>query len=167
MYKIYKHTMPDGKSYIGYTGEEKPYVRWQYGNGYKNQTRFFEDILQVGWNNIQHEILEEVETKREAEERERYYILLYRSNEPDFGYNINADKMIKAQMRPYIRCVETGEVFESMVAAGEKYGVSGEAIRTAINRKYRSANKHWEKITMTREEYQLIRSGFDLKEKNW
>lgn len=147
MYKIYKHTMPDGKCYIGQTSAKNLYDRWQYGSGYRTNKRFYEDILQIGWNNITHEILEEVETKSEATKRERYYILLYRSNEPEFGYNkhTNLSSSIP-KVKKYIRCVETGEIFETMVAAGEAYGVSGEAIRKAIVKNNRCCNKHWERI---------------------
>lgn len=160
MYKIYKHTMPDGKCYIGQTNLDPIYKRWNYGHGYREQTAFYHDILQVGWKNIEHEILEEVATKREATERERYYILLYRSNEPEFGYNKSTNISSLPQLHPYVRCVETGEVFENMRAAGNAYGVTNEAIRMAILKNRRSAGKHWEKIKLTREEYQAIRSAF-------
>lgn len=34
MWVVYKHTFPNGKVYIGITGQE-PYKRWKYGNGYE------------------------------------------------------------------------------------------------------------------------------------
>ena len=148
--------MPNGKCYIGQTSAEKPYVRWQYGGGYRNQTRFYEDILRIGWDNMTHEILEEVATKKEATERENYYISLYRSNEPEYGYNKNSDKTYQAKLYRYVHCVTTGEVFESAVAAGEKYGVTGSAIGYAIKNNTYCAGRKWEKVEMTRDEYQYI-----------
>ena len=87
-------------------------------------------------------------TKSEATKRERYYILLYRSNEPEFGYNKSTNFSSAPKAKKYIRCVETGELFESMVAAGEAYGVSSEAIRKAIMKNTRCRNKHWEKVEL-------------------
>lgn len=160
MYKIYKHTMPDGKCYIGQTALEKPYDRWQYGGGYRLNKRFYEDILQVGWNNMTHEILEEVATKEEATDRERYYILLYRSNEPEFGYNKSTNLSSTDKLYSYVRCKTTGEVFETAVIAGERYGVTGSAIGYAIKKDSYCAGKKWERVKMTRAEYQVLRSEF-------
>lgn len=164
MYKIYKHTMPNGKCYIGQTNLDPIYKRWNYGHGYREQAAFYHDILQVGWNNIKHEILEEVATKREATERERYYILLYRSNEPEFGYNksTNASLTTKSKLYSYVRCKATGEVFESAVAAGEKYGRTGSAIGYAIKKNSFCAGMKWEKVQMTKEEYQALGRQVDF-----
>ena len=45
-------------------------------------------IQKYGWDNIAHEIIETGLTKKQAEEKERYYIKLYDSTNPEFGYNI-------------------------------------------------------------------------------
>ena len=87
MYSIYVHTTPDGRKYVGSTSM-KPYKRFQGGSNYKNCTRFNDAINFFGWNNIKHEILEIVEDKETALKREKYYTLLWRTNEPEFGYNI-------------------------------------------------------------------------------
>lgn len=55
-YYIYKHTAPNGKSYIGITSRE-PEVRWANGNGYCGQSKFYNAIKKYGWDNIEHEIL--------------------------------------------------------------------------------------------------------------
>lgn len=73
-YKIYKHTSPTGKVYIGQTSEEKPYRRWQYGAGYKGSPEFYADILEAGWNAFTHEILAETDSKVQALLLERLYI---------------------------------------------------------------------------------------------
>lgn len=65
MYYVYKHTCPNKKVYIGITGCT-PEFRWQGGYGYKENGKFFKDILYYGWSNIKHEILAEGLTKEEA-----------------------------------------------------------------------------------------------------
>ena len=89
MYSIYVHTFPDGKKYVGMTSQDVE-NRWQLGWGYKDQKNVFKAINSVGWNNIQHEVIETVEDKKTALKREEYYTLLWHSNEPEFGYNILA-----------------------------------------------------------------------------
>ena len=87
MYSIYVHILPDGKKYVGITSQDVEY-RWQLGWGYVTNKPFFNAINSVGWSNIQHKVLETVEDKETALKREEYYTLLWRSNEPEFGYNI-------------------------------------------------------------------------------
>ena len=87
MYSIYVHIFPDGKKYVGSTSLDVE-KRWQSGRGYKDQKEMSKAIKSVGWNNIQHKVLETVEDKKIALKREEYYTLLFRSNEPEFGYNI-------------------------------------------------------------------------------
>lgn len=153
MYKIYKHTMPDGKCYIGQTNLDPIYKRWNYGHGYRLNKPFYNDIIQVGWNNIQHEILEEVATKAEAADRERYYILLYRSNEPEFGYNKSTNFSSLPKTRKYVRCIETGKLYETATAVAAEVGVSKQAICHAITNESACRGKHYERVELPVEEY--------------
>lgn len=153
IYTIYKLTSPTGKIYIGQTKESNLERRWGYGNNYRKNIPLYNDIMEYGWKNFEHEALEIVETKSEATEKERYYILLYKSYEPEHGYNKSVNESSQPVMRTYIRCIETGVLYESMVAAGEKYGVTNEAIRQSIIKGWASGGKHWEKVQMTRDEY--------------
>lgn len=91
MYSIYVHILPDGKKYVGITSQDVEY-RWQLGWGYITNKPFFNAIKSIGWINIQHKVLETVEDKETALKREEYYTLLWRSNEPEFGYNILAGR---------------------------------------------------------------------------
>ncbi len=91
---IYKHTNKiTGDSYIGQT-YKKPEERWGYnGNGYQKTERYFlHAIKKYGWENFEHTILEEhIPTKEKADEREQYYINLYRTYigfEDCKGYNL-------------------------------------------------------------------------------
>lgn len=86
-YCVYKHTSPQGLSYIGVTSRNPPNLRWQNGFGYKGREPFFSDIQKYGWESFSHEILEEGLSESEAFEKESYYILLYRSNVSGSGYN--------------------------------------------------------------------------------
>lgn len=162
MYSIYKHTAPNGKVYIGQT-KLPLYKRWVNGSGYSNQTVFYKDILAFGWDNIKHEVLEEVATKEEAKERERYYILKYRSNEPEYGYNKNTNffscaspEEIDKYKNQYkyskranhqvvynkLICIETGEEFLTYTEAGEAYGIDISSICKAAKGIRKSAGKH-------------------------
>ena len=86
-YTVYMHTSPSEKRYIGIT-RRKPEKRWNNGNGYKRNIYFYSAIEKYGWNNIKHEILFEDLTKEEAEQREIELIACYKSNQREFGCNI-------------------------------------------------------------------------------
>lgn len=70
VYYVYRHTLPDGRCYIGATYRGKD--RWgENGSGYKTSGNiFYPLIVQYGWDNIKHEILFSNLTKQEAREKE-------------------------------------------------------------------------------------------------
>lgn len=87
-YKVYKHTFPNGKIYIGITSKVSIEQRWgENGKYYKGQF-VYNAIKKYGWNNIKHEILFEDLTKDQAEQKEIELIALYESNKSNKGYNI-------------------------------------------------------------------------------
>ena len=96
MYLIYKHTSKTtGKSYIGKTIYiSNPNKRWKNGAGYSKGTQpyFYNAIQKYGWEDFEHEILENyIKTAEEACEREKYWIAYYHTwvYDPDCnGYNI-------------------------------------------------------------------------------
>lgn len=86
MFTIYVHIFPNGKKYVGQT-RTKLYKRFgKNGNNYISSD-IKSDIDKYGWNNIQHIILEKNLTYEEAQEKEKFYISLFKSNNPKFGYN--------------------------------------------------------------------------------
>lgn len=92
MWIIYKHTNKiNGKVYIGQT-QAKAKLRWNNGLGYKNSSYFYSAIQKYGWENFEHEIIEEnILTAKEAYEREQYWIKYYHSfvgDEQCNGYNL-------------------------------------------------------------------------------
>lgn len=86
---IYRHTnLINGKIYIGQTCQ-KPEYRWgKDGNGYKNSPHFYAAIQEYGWENFKHEILEKDLTLEQANQKEKNLIALLKSNNPNYGYNI-------------------------------------------------------------------------------
>ena len=86
-YCVYKHTTPSGKVYIGLTGKN-PEKRWLNGRGYARNEHFWNAIKKYGWDEIKHEILASDLTKAEATELEKFYIAIYKSHKPKFGYNL-------------------------------------------------------------------------------
>lgn len=87
MYKIYCHLFPNGKRYIGITKSTLS-KRWNNGKNYATCPLVYHAINKYGWENISHEILEEVFTLEEAEERERYFIKAFDTQNPSYGYNL-------------------------------------------------------------------------------
>lgn len=94
-YTVYKHTNKiNQKVYIGLTSQE-PCQRWKGGHGYKPKTLgttsyIYNAILKYGWDNFSHEILFTGLTKAEAEQKEIELIAQYKSNQREFGYNIDS-----------------------------------------------------------------------------
>jgi len=88
-YKVYKHIFPNNKIYIGVTSLLKE-RRWQLGKGYKRQIFLYNAIQKYGWENIKHEVIFENLTKEEAEQKEIELIKQYKSNQREFGYNIES-----------------------------------------------------------------------------
>lgn len=93
IWTVYIHIVPkeisgynNNKYYIGITS--KPvYERWYNGNGYRSNSHFWNAIKKYGWNNIIHKVLFENKEQHEAESLEIKLIALFRSTQPQFGYN--------------------------------------------------------------------------------
>lgn len=88
IYKVYKHTSPSDKVYIGIT-KQNPAKRWQNGRGYICNKYFYRAIQKYGWDNFNHEILFNNLTKQEAEQKEIELIAYYDSTNNNRGYNID------------------------------------------------------------------------------
>lgn len=208
------------KKYIGQTCQS-PQNRWANGAGYKGQGVIGAAIEKYGWDNFDHIILEEVETQKEADARESYYIQYYdclacnrkgynvssggqagyplagfteqekqsykekqsiagkkrfqenpelyqKMSEISKNYWTEENRLLKsAQMKEYysqnleakekfaqygkeyiekikipVKCIETGEVFESLTAAGEWCDVSGTSISLYLKGKGQYAGHH-------------------------
>ena len=85
-YKLYIHKFPNGKVYVGITSQDVD-ERWRHGEGYKNQL-VYRAILKYGWDAISHQVLLSGMTKEEAELKEMEFISAFKSNNPEYGYNV-------------------------------------------------------------------------------
>lgn len=86
-YKLYVHISPSNKRYYGITGLERMQDRWQNGEGYKHNRHFYNAINKYGWDNIQHIVLFNKLTQKEAQLLEQMYIALYDTTNGKYGYN--------------------------------------------------------------------------------
>lgn len=75
----------NNKKYVGITKVSEE-ARWNNGNGYKDNEKFYPDIKKYGWDNgFSHEIIKENLSYKDARILERYYIEKY--NSVSNGYN--------------------------------------------------------------------------------
>lgn len=89
---IYMHkNLVNNKVYIGQTCyTTSPEERWgKNGEGYKKQPNFYQDIEEYGWDNFSHIILENNLDSIEVNTKEKEYISLYDTTNPEKGYNIS------------------------------------------------------------------------------
>lgn len=83
---IYKHTLPNGKIYIGMTSRTLSQRR---SSGYYHNLRFHRAIQKYGWSLIKSEILCEGLDEEQAKQKEIELIAEYNSCDPTIGYNIS------------------------------------------------------------------------------
>lgn len=86
---IYAHrNKANNKYYIGQTIKSNPNARWENGNGYIRQEKFWCAIQKYGWDGFEHIILEQDISIDILSDRENYYIELYDSI--NNGYNVKS-----------------------------------------------------------------------------
>ena len=86
-YSLYVHTCPNGKKYIGITSMPVE-RRWRKGQAYENNSHFTNAIKKYGWENIKHKVLFSNLTEEKAKQLEKQYILMFKTNDRRYGYNI-------------------------------------------------------------------------------
>lgn len=85
-WKVYCHTFPNGKKYVGITGQS-PELRWgTQGSNYRGQ-KVYQAIKKYGWDNVSHTILKENLTEEQACYYEQLYIKSLDSHISKNGYN--------------------------------------------------------------------------------
>ena len=106
-YIVYMHIAPSNKKYIGITKEKNPKERWRKGKGYWTNEHFTSAINKYGWDNIQHIILYKELTKERAEQKEIELIAKYKTNNRQYGYNIekggSLNKEVSQETREKLR----------------------------------------------------------------
>lgn len=83
MWKVYKYLFPNGKVYIGRSGNLKTRQRTGYGD-----TLVGKAINEFGWESVEQEILAEVNSVEEADILEKHYIQKYKALDFTYGYNM-------------------------------------------------------------------------------
>ena len=84
---VYQHIFPNGKTYIGITSK-KPEARWLNGKGYAVGSAVRSAIDKYGWDNVEHKILENGLTEKEAKKKEIELIEKHQSYCTEKGYNM-------------------------------------------------------------------------------
>lgn len=111
-YTVYMHTSPSGKRYIGITSKSQPEKRWLGGRGYRSE-HIKNAISLYGWDNFKHEILFVGLTKSEAEQKEIELISYYKSNQREYGYNIQGGGCcagcVSEETKEKLRKINTGK----------------------------------------------------------
>lgn len=169
-YIVYLHKTPNNKYYIGITSKKNPKERWRNGNGYSCNKYFEKAIEKYGWNNIEHIILYQNLTEKEAKEKEIELIAKYRANNNLYGYNLSSGgesskgykhtkEQIERQKRNRKRPVYTEEtrrkMSESSKKAWERPGyrqMMSEKHKgiTSPNKGKKLTEEHKDKIKLTR-----------------
>ncbi len=85
-YTVYIHTFPNGKKYVGVTGQ-RPENRWRHGKAYRKQPRIYRAILKYGWENVTHDVSHCGLSKKQAYEMEKELISKFDTTNPSKGYN--------------------------------------------------------------------------------
>lgn len=85
-YKVYVLAFPNGKFYVGCTGQQLE-RRWNYGFGYSENPEMFADIQKYGWTNIQKFLIKDGLTQRESYNLEQFFIQENKTYLKEFGYN--------------------------------------------------------------------------------
>ena len=103
-YIVYKHTNKiNGKVYIGQTSKTLEERSGSNGHLYKHSSLFYAAICKYGWENFEHEILEQDLSSEMANQQEKYYIQLYQSNNDNFGYNLTSGGEQNKELSPISR----------------------------------------------------------------
>lgn len=132
-FSVYTHTnRKTGKVYVGITSM-KPNQRWENGNGYRKNKKFFDDIEKYGWDGFDHEIIATDLTEKQAVSVEKALIAGYEST--GRGYNKSAGgkyvtkcalnstanqikNAMKSKLEVYPELVEYIDLFERAEASG-------------------------------------------------
>lgn len=93
---VYKYTSPSGKVYIGQTRSSLEYRAGKGGIKYRSNGKglFWKAIKKYGFDNLIPEVIhaarfeDEKDLVHSLNEKERYYIKKFRSNDTNFGYNL-------------------------------------------------------------------------------
>lgn len=134
-YVIYKATFPNGKVYIGKSGNFKSRIyqhRWNSLSKDKKMLIVSKSILKYEFENISWDIIHNCYSKEDMDLQEIYYITMYNSTNIKFGYN-----MVCGNKYP-IKNIDSNNF-------NDKYRV--EIIKKTLSSKGKDSNKYIEITT--------------------
>ncbi len=110
------------------------------GQGYRNQV-FYNAIKKYGWDNFEHIILEEHLTRKEAKEKEIYYIEKYDSFYNGYNGTFGGDLSDRPTVKQYDRY--TGafiKEWDCTISAEHELGIPNADISAVCNKKVKTAH---------------------------
>lgn len=154
-YTVYMHVNKiNHKVYVGQTCQQLN-KRWKNGYGY--QTGYFSSAIKhYGWCNFEHIILAENLTAEQADETEKSFIELYKSNTKEFGYNLDngghsnkchseeTKRKIGISRSKPIYCIELDRTFNSISQAARELNLKLGNIGSCLTgRRLTCGGYHW------------------------
>lgn len=89
MYQVYVWTnKKSGKRYVGSTKQEDVLKRAAYGDGYRGSPVFHKAIKEEGLEAFDVRVMAVVDSRQQAHALEEYFIELYKTRNPEYGYNV-------------------------------------------------------------------------------
>lgn len=136
MYRVYKHTCPNNSVYVGVTNLPYDCQRFARGAGYDRQ-KFYDAIMEYGWDSIKHEQMLITEDKAEALDKERELIVQAIKS----GYKVwNVYKCaIPDHKSEFYVDIDTGETYKSFAEIGRAFNISRQSARQCILSGYKVA----------------------------
>lgn len=132
-YSVYVHiNLINGKMYVGATRKIPIYKRWgNNGSGYRRNKNFYNEILEFGWDNFEHEIVASGLNEEEASNMEKLLIKNFDTTNPENGYNIERGGLNHAEDE---RCQKISESLK-----GEKHFQYGKPLKEETKEKIRNS----------------------------
>lgn len=129
-YIVYEHIFPNGMVYVGLTSND-PEKRWgKNGCRYKNK-KFYDDIKNYGWENIEHKIIKSNLTVDEAIRIEKELILKYKEN----GVSYNISNGGELGLEDIAMFTYKGKTYtaKELIKFGKVSGLTAHDITTRVN----------------------------------
>lgn len=100
-WKVYCYTNKvNGKKYVGITSARLLCIRAGHGAHYKGSRYFYYAIQKYGWESFVPEILANNLSKSDAERLERHFISTLKTQNHDYGYNIDSGGRVPSEVSP-------------------------------------------------------------------
>ena len=145
----------NGMQYVGQTVNK---LERRIGHHKKyNESYLGDAIRKYGWENFKVDILEECTAPEELDEREIFWIKQLNCKIPN-GYNMtdggnvprgrvvsDKEKALKSEINPYkraVRCIDTGEIFPSVMSVERRFKVGHSTISAVCRGKQKTAAGH-------------------------